>query len=155
MPAFEVFHVALWPVSTLPLASFTVSCSVVELPAVSVGLAGAIATLAAVALAGAVTVRAACPVIPSLVAMIVAVPTATALTSPVLATVATLLLLELHVIARPVSIVPLASFNVAVAWVLWPAVNDPLLSKTPTLATGTGGGGGGGGDEDAQPTRWA
>jgi ABC-type amino acid transport system permease subunit len=56
------------------------------------------------------------PVFVSLVAVIVTgPPAATAVTKPVLLTVATAVLLELHVTARPVSTLPLTSVSVAVS----------------------------------------
>src|SRR5438874_513171 len=57
---------------------------------------------------------AAAPLCPSLMAVIVAEPATTPLTSPLELTVATAVLLLDHVIVRPVSALPLASFGVAV-----------------------------------------
>ena len=65
-------------------------------------------------LTGAVTVLAAVPATPSLVAVIVAVPAATPVTRPLAETVATVLLLVVQVTVRPLRAVPLASFGVAV-----------------------------------------
>src|SRR5207302_1438133 len=64
---------------------------------------------------GAVTVMAAVPLCPSLVAVIVAAPVATAVTSPLPFTIATAVLLLAQVTARPLSGVPFASFGVAVS----------------------------------------
>ena len=77
------------------------------------------------------------PDFPSLVAVIVAVPSATPLTSPVVDTVAMLLLLEPHVTTRSVTTVPFASLTTAVSCVV-----DPLLTLvgegvTVTVPTGT------------------
>src|SRR6266568_342285 len=64
---------------------------------------------------GAVTVIAAVPLCPSLVAVIVAEPVATAVTSPLPFTLATAPLLDCQVMARPVNGFPLASCGVAVS----------------------------------------
>ena len=64
---------------------------------------------------GAVTESVALPVLPSLVAMICEVPTATAVTIPAVEIVAIAVLLELQATARPVSTLLLASRVVAVA----------------------------------------
>src|SRR3954468_23087465 len=64
------------------------------------------------------TVTAAPALTPSLVAVICAVPVASANTSPVGDTVTTVLLLELQAIARPLSTLLLASVRTAVAWVV-------------------------------------
>ena len=62
-----------------------------------------------------VDVNAAWPVTPSAVALIEAAPAETAVTSPDAETVATAVLLEVHVIVRPVIATPCASFGVAVS----------------------------------------
>src|SRR2546426_8060240 len=64
---------------------------------------------------GTVTVIAAVPLWPSLVAVIVAAPTATPLTNPLPFTVATPALPLPHVTTRPVSAAPLASLRVTVS----------------------------------------
>src|SRR5437867_4437451 len=64
---------------------------------------------------GAVTVIAAVPLCPSLVAVIVAAPAATAVTSPLPFTLATAPLLDCQVMTRPVNGFPLASCGVAVS----------------------------------------
>jgi len=61
-----------------------------------------------------VTVMVPEPDLPSLVAVIVAVPTSNAVATPELETVATPVLLDAQVTVRPVSTLPFASFNVAV-----------------------------------------
>jgi hypothetical protein len=65
--------------------------------------------------AGAVTVTLAVPLFPSLVAVIVALPGATAVTVPFAATVATPSLLDAHATALPVSTLFAASRVVAVS----------------------------------------
>jgi hypothetical protein len=88
-----------------------------------------------------VTVSAAEPLFPSLVAVICAEPTATAVTSPVPETVATAVLFDAQVTVRPVSVAPFASFSVATACVDWPGETDEAPNDTVTDATGAGGGG--------------
>jgi len=61
-----------------------------------------------------VTVMAAVPLCPSLVALMVAEPAATPVTRPLTDTVATAALLVAHVTARPVRAVPVESSGVAV-----------------------------------------
>jgi len=64
------------------------------------------------------TLNSALPLLPSLVAVIDALPFATAVTNPELETVATDVLLEFHVIDRPVRTLPAESRAVAVACVV-------------------------------------
>jgi len=66
------------------------------------------------------------PLLPSLAAVMTVVPTATAVTSPDDETVAAFVLLELHVIVRPVSVLPLASLSVALSCDVLPAVTLAL-----------------------------
>src|SRR5438132_692287 len=61
------------------------------------------------------TATGAVPLFPSLVAVIVAVPAAGPVTSPLALTVATPAALVAHAIVRPVSMFPLASFRLAVS----------------------------------------
>jgi hypothetical protein len=121
--------------STLLWASFNVTLSCSVPPCTTVALVGLTATDATGA---CVTVSVALPLIPSLVAVMLAVPTATAATTPWLETVATDVLLELHVTARPVNTPPLASSVVAVACEVPTAVMAFGESATVTVATGTG-----------------
>ena len=65
---------------------------------------------------GTGTVIVAVPLMPSLVAVIVAEPAAMALTNPLADTVAMEVLFELHVMLRPESTVPRASRRVALSW---------------------------------------
>jgi len=90
--------------------------------------------------AGAVTVIAAVPLCPSLVAVIVADPAPCPVTSPLPLTVATLVLLLAHVTVRPVSGLPFASFGVAVSGTVPCSGIDAAGGLTLTVATGTGGG---------------
>jgi len=84
-----------------------------------------------------VTVMAAVPLCPSLVAVIVAAPAATPVTKPLAETVATTALLVPHVTTRPLRAVPFASFGVAVNWVVAPTVTPAAVGLTITEATGT------------------
>src|SRR6266568_2969116 len=84
-----------------------------------------------------VTVIAAVPLLPSLVAVIVAGPAATAVTSPLALTVATAVLPLDQLIVRPESELPFASFGVAVSCIVWPTCTDAVAGVTVTDATGT------------------
>ncbi|HKR09470.1 MAG TPA: hypothetical protein VJS39_09795 [Gemmatimonadaceae bacterium] len=88
------------------------------------------------ATAAGVTVRVALPVLPSLVAVIFAVPGATAVTTPVADTVAIAELSELQVIMRPDSTLPAPSRSVAVACEVPIADIEFGVSATETVATG-------------------
>ena len=100
-------------------------------------LPNATVTVATGAGAAAVTVSEALPVIPSLAATMLALPAATDVTCPLALTVATPVLELDQVIERPVSVLPPASFKMAVACVFCPAVNEDEASDTETVATGT------------------
>jgi hypothetical protein len=84
-----------------------------------------------------VTVKALVPLLPSLVAVIVAKPAATPLTNPELLTVATAAALVVQVTVLPVSVVPFASFNVVVNCTVAPTCTDDGFGVTVTEATGT------------------
>jgi hypothetical protein len=130
---FELVHVIVRPVSTFPLASFNTAVACVVCPVVKLLEPNDTVTDAT---GTAVTVRLDWPVIPSLVATMLALPTLTAVTSPELLTVATAVFELVHVIVRPVSTFPLASFNTAVACVVCPAVTLVVPNDTVTDATG-------------------
>jgi hypothetical protein len=91
--------------------------------------------------AATLTVTAAAPLRPSLVAVMFAVPALTAVTRPAPFTVATAVLLLLHAIVRPVRTLFDASRRVAVACVVWPTVRELAARLTATVATGAGDGG--------------
>src|SRR2546429_4578502 len=82
-----------------------------------------------------VTVMADVPLCPSLVAVIVAEPAATPVTNPLAETVPAAALLVAQVTTRPLRAVPLASFGVAVNWVVAPTVTPAALGLTATEAT--------------------
>src|SRR5205823_5816968 len=84
----------------------------------------------------ATTLIAAEPVFPSLVAVIVAVPSATAVTKPVDVTDATVGALDVQVTCRPRSTLPLASLRVATSCWLRPTTTVRLSGATATDATG-------------------
>src|SRR5436309_4840745 len=84
-----------------------------------------------------VTVTSEVPVFPSQVAVMVAVPAATPLTSPLPFTVAAAVLSLDQVTTRPDSGVPPASFGVAVSWVVLPSATLAEAGVTVTEATGT------------------
>lgn len=77
-----------------------------------------------------VTVTAAVPVTPSTVAEIVALPTATAVTTPLLLTVATAVFPELHITGRPVSVAPPASRALAVSCRVPPTTRLAVAGNT-------------------------
>jgi hypothetical protein len=85
----------------------------------------------------AVTVTVASPRCPSLDAVMVALPGARAVTTPVADTLATSELLEDQLTARSVSVAPLASFKVADSVAIEPAIMGVVEGKTVTDATGT------------------
>jgi len=91
-----------------------------------------------VATAPTITVMAADALLPSLVAVMDAVPRVTPVTTPVADTVATPGVPELHVIVRPVSTLPFASFNVAERVVVAPTPTFADSGATVTVATGGG-----------------
>src|SRR5206468_4102747 len=74
---------------------------------------------------------------PSLVAVIVAAPAVTPVTTPLPLTVATAVLLLPQLTGRPDNGLPLASFGVAVSCTVWPTGTDAVLGLTVTDATGT------------------
>src|SRR5256885_9431479 len=84
----------------------------------------------------AVTVTVAVPLFPPLVAVIVAVPAPTPVTSPAALTLATPAVLVAHVIVRPVTVRPNESFGVPVSCTVLPAETLAVAGLTLTEATG-------------------
>ena len=78
------------------------------------------------------------PVLPSLVAVIVAVPDAFAVTTPLCDTLAIAVLLVDQAIARPVRTLFAASRVVAVSVPVPPTCSGNVVGETVTVATGTG-----------------
>jgi len=132
-------HVTTRPASGAPLESRGVAVNCPVCATVRPRLAGVTSTLATgVATGWLVTLTAALPLRPSLVAVIVADPAAFAVTSPLPSTVATAVLLLAHVTTRPVSGAPLESRGVAVNWPVCATVRLRLAGVTSTVATGAG-----------------
>jgi hypothetical protein len=113
----------------------SVATACVVAPWVSDGFASATVT---VSTGFPVTVRLAEPPCPSLVAMMLAVPTVTAVTTPVAFTVAIGGAEVDQVTVLPVSRLPDASRSTAVAGVVSPAPRLELASVTVTVETGAG-----------------
>jgi hypothetical protein len=126
-------HAIVLPVTTAPLASLVVAVACVDLPTPIVEDASDTVTDAT---AVATTVTCADPVRPSLVAVMLAVPAPTAVTTPVVFTVATAVLSDAQDTTRPVTTTPFASLVTTVAWVVPPATTLEEASVTVTLATG-------------------
>src|SRR6266545_4167495 len=123
------------PERVLPFASFGVAVSCAVCPIWMVAVAGLTATDAT---GTWVTVTAALPVFPSLVAVIVTEPATFPVTSPLVLTVATAVLLLVQPTVRPDRALPLASFGVAVSCTVCPTRMLAVAGLTATEATGTG-----------------
>jgi len=134
MAALLVAHVTARPLRAVPFESFGVAVNCVVAPTVRLAVAGLTVTAATGTF---VTVRAAVPLCPSLVAVIVAEPVATPVTTPLAETVATAALLVPHATTRPLRAVPFASFGVAVNCVVVATVTVAAAGLTITEATGT------------------
>jgi hypothetical protein len=131
-------HVIVRSVSTFPLASASIAVSVVVEPLATDVLDGVIVTVATGITAAATTVIADVPLLPSLVAVIVAPPGDLPVTTPLVETVATLGALVVHVIARPVRTLPAASLRVAESPTVRPWTTLADAGLTVTVATGSG-----------------
>src|SRR5205814_5068152 len=129
----ELDHVTVRPESGFPPASFGVAVSCTVWPACTDAEGGVTST---VATGTFVTLIDEVPLLPSLVAVIVAEPGVTPETSPLLFTAATAVLELDHVTVRPESGAPFASFGVAVSCTVWPACTDAEGGVTSTVATG-------------------
>jgi hypothetical protein len=134
-PGASVLQSTVRLVSARPLESTSVAVAWVVCPEM-IELAARERVM--VATGACVTVSCALPLFPSVtaVAVMVVVPTAIAVTTPCVSTVAMPVLLELHVTARPVRTPPLASRVVSVACALPTAVIEPGVRLTATVATG-------------------
>src|SRR5947199_412260 len=122
------------PVSVLPFASLGVAASWTVWPACTDAVAGLTVTDAT---STVLTVIVAVPPCPSLVAVIVAEPAVTPVTSPLPLTVATAVLLLAQLTARPDNGLPFASLGVAASCTVWPTCTDADAGLTATDATGT------------------
>src|SRR5207253_4928086 len=132
--ALLVAQVTSRPLNGLPLASCGVAVSWTACPTAALTVAGLRLTDAT---GTTLTVTAALPVAPSLVAVIVTAPAATPVTSPVDETVAVAGALDTQVIARPDSTVPAASFGLAASCTLAPTSTSAVAGLITTEATGT------------------
>jgi predicted anti-sigma-YlaC factor YlaD len=128
------------PVRTLPFASRVTADSCTVAPDCTLGVAGETVTDATGTGGAAVTVIAAEPFFPSLVAMMFAEPALTAVTTPLELTEAIPAFELDHETARPMRSLPFASRRMAVALAVCPTTSEDGLSVTDTVATGTGGG---------------
>src|SRR5207249_6986449 len=113
-------------------SSDLVSCTVA--PTSTTAVAGLTVTDATGTFA---TVTLAVPLFPSLVAVIVADPAATPVTSPAADTVAIAVFELVHATPRPVSTFPAPSFGVALSCVVAPTKTFAVAGLTVTEATGT------------------
>src|SRR5207248_6157857 len=118
--ALPLDHVIARPASGLPPASCGVAVSCVVWPTCRLADVGLTVTDATGTGGCPVTVTAALPLCPPLVAVIVADPVATPVTSPLLFTVAIPGLLLDQLIVQPVSTLPLESSAFAVSCTVWP-----------------------------------
>jgi hypothetical protein len=109
-------------------------------PTRRLALEGETETVATGAGADALTAIAAVPVFVSLIAVIVALPAAMAVTSPDPETVLTAELLELQATTRPASTLLFASRVTAESCCVPPTRRLALEGETDTVATGTGAG---------------
>ena len=132
--ASDDVHVTVRPVSVAPPASFVVAASVAVAPTLIAAVDGDTVTLAT---GTGATVNANVPVFPSDVAVIVTAPGAIAVTNPVADTVARPASDDDHVIVRPVSTAPLASFVTAVSCAVPPTVTVAAGAVTDTVETAT------------------
>src|SRR5213082_1409176 len=121
------------PDNGLPFASLGVAVSCTVSPTATLAGDGVTVTEATGA---SVTVTSDVPLCPSLVAVIVAVPAPTPVTSPLPFTRATAVLLLDQVTTRPLSGFPLASFGVAVSCTVAPCCTLAGDGLTVTAATG-------------------
>jgi hypothetical protein len=123
------------PESVLPSASLVVAASCCVEPSVTLTLGGLTTTAAT---GTGVTVSWALPVFVSLVAVMLAEPAASDVTSPVGETVAMLVFPDAQVTVRPVRGLPAASSVAAVACVVCPATTEADAKETSTDPTGIG-----------------
>ena len=134
MAALPEDQLMVRPVKTFPLASRVTAESCVVAPACKLAVAGDTATVATGIGGGAVTVNPALPVLPSLEAVIVAVPAATPAIIPLAAIAATPVFELCQLTVRPESEIPAASLRVALACADCPATIDDGTSATSRAA---------------------
>jgi hypothetical protein len=141
IPVFPELQLITRPESRLLLASRVTAESCTVPPTWRLDVAGDTDTDATGMGGGALTLRADDALIPSLEAEIIVVPGASAVTSPVAATVATFELELCQVTVRPESGFPFASSSVAVACAVCPTRTAEGVSATNIVAMGVGEGG--------------
>jgi hypothetical protein len=134
--AFELAHDGV-PLIAAPLPSFSTAVACVVCPTTSAGDAKVTVTVGEPP--APATENAIEPVTPSLVAEIMAVPPATADTSPDVETVATLGAALDQVMVRPVRTVPWLSLSVATTCIVWPTVSVVPVAVSATDETGATG----------------
>src|SRR5947199_1990947 len=122
------------PDNGLPLASFGVAVSCTVWPTCADAVAGLTVTDAT---GTVLTVIVAVPLCPSLVAVIVAAPAVTPVTTPLPLTVATAVLLLPQLTGRPDNGLPFASPGLAASCTVWPTCTDADAGLTATDATRT------------------
>ena len=127
-------HTMVWPVSGLPAESFGVAASCTVCPTNRLAAAGLTVTEAMVTFATAI---ADVPLFPPVAAVIVAEPAPFPVTSPLVLTVAIVVLSLDQVTTRPVSGLPAESLGVAVSCTVCPTYRLPDAGVTVTDATGT------------------
>jgi hypothetical protein len=128
-------HAMVRPLRTLPFESRSVTDNW-TVPCVTT-LAECGLTLTE-ATGGALTVTLVVPILPSLVARIAAEPIATAVTKPLLETVATDVLDDAQVMVRPPNAVPVESRGVAPMVAVSPGTREAVAGSIVTDATGAG-----------------
>jgi hypothetical protein len=128
-------HVTSRSVTTVPFTSFTTALRATVVVAGTLADGGETATLPT---GINVTVTEAVPVLPSLVAVMVAVPPPTAVTVPLDDTVATAALLVVQTTVRPVRTTPFWSFSTTLSGAVCPTVSETVGGVTVTVATGLG-----------------
>src|SRR3954469_11194891 len=119
----------------LPFASTAVAVSCTVEPSLTLAVGGRTVTVAA---GPGVTVMVDVPLLPSLVAVIVALPTSRPVTTPVDETVATASLLDFQVTTRSVTVVPLMSFTVGTRATVDPLAMLTAKGDSETLPTAAG-----------------
>src|SRR5437867_1596970 len=129
-------HVTVRPVNVFPAESFSVADSRTVFPTPILGVPGVTVTVATGA--GPVTVTVAVPLTLPLVAVMVAPPAATPVTSPLEFTLATNAEPLAHDTGRPLKVFPAESFSVADSRTVFPPPILGVPGVTVTDATGAG-----------------
>jgi hypothetical protein len=139
-PVLSELHVITRPVSVFPFASSVVAVAC-DVPTAVIEVGARLTVTEATGIGLTVIVGVGLELTDSLIAVIVAAPTPTAVTvagDPLALTVSTDVLLEAQVIVRPVSTLPFASLVVAVSCCVAPTIICVVGAETVTVATGAG-----------------